>query len=137
MPWYGVVGEMNNSKMVLVLMALAVFSSICYFYAGSYVTPISINKNQSTDNWIKKMEEKYLQTGQKIRKICDEYRETNPSKFRNDFKDNERNLHLMVDLKHHLAYCSIAKVKYIFEDRYFIKKYISTNAENSSIQNTS
>jgi hypothetical protein len=110
---------MNIKTMIAVSMGLVWFFSIFYFFIGSYLGKIYIIKKQSpatttaTNDWIKKMEEKYRKTNERIRKICKEYRETIPSKFTNDYKGIELSVveSLMVDVKHQLAYCPIEKVK--------------------------
>jgi hypothetical protein len=77
---------------------------------------IRIPPSSSTNDWIKKMEEKYRQTNERIRKICDEYKTKSSFDFKNNDKMKKQNIlhNMVVDVKHHLAYCPIAKVNIYF-----------------------
>ena len=77
---------------------------------------IRIPPSSSTNDWIKKMEEKYRQTNERIRKICDEYKTKSSFDFNNNDKMKKQNIlhNMVVDVKHHLAYCPIAKVNIYF-----------------------
>ena len=65
------------------------------------------SSTSSTNDWIKKMEEKYRQTNERIRKICKEYGVK--STFYKIYKQNIVN-NMVVDVKHRLSYCPNAKV---------------------------
>ena len=105
--------------------------SIHQFHVGSLmdynisIMPSNIsNKHQnsnilfpsSTKDWMKKMEEKYEKMNERIHKVCEEYRTKNPSVFGSNDTYIKRNIvkNMMVDVKHHLAYCRHGKVKYLF-----------------------
>ena len=66
----------------------------------------------ATNDWVEQMEEKYWKSNERIRKVCQKYREKYPSEFHVDNKYMERNImkNMMVDVKHQLAYCRHGKV---------------------------
>ena len=119
----------NIRVIISVLMGLVIFHSMCYLYINNYLRMVfaaekqltsSISKpimDGYTDDWIKKMEEKYRHENERIRKICNEHR-TEPlfDSANNDKiqKEIELKMSIMIDVKHRLAYCLNAKVASYF-----------------------
>ena len=73
--------------------------------------PVRVHNN-SIKEWISKMEEKYRKTNERIRNVCNRYRETNHDEFETHANYIQSNIvkNMMVDIKHGLAYCRHGKV---------------------------
>ena len=122
-----------NVIVAVSITVLVIFHSIVYLYLNDYIlrkfltdpdpeklviSAISKHKLDAyNDDWIKKMEEKYRQENERIRKICNEHR-TEPlfDSANNDKiqKEIELKMSIMIDVKHLLAYCLNAKVASYF-----------------------
>ena len=73
-----------------------------------------ISSTSLEHDWIKKMEEKYRKDNERIRKICDEHKETLSFDINTDINSYLKQQIRMFDVKHRLAYCPIEKVKCLF-----------------------
>jgi hypothetical protein len=132
--------KMNIRFIFAVLIGIVVFSTISNLYNGNYLryifstekhSPLAIYKFQSESyndvhHYIRKMEDKYRKENERIRQICDEYKSTVTFDFNNNYTFKEHCVENMwVDVKHRLAYCPNAKVKWLFLSILDIKNHIN------------
>lgn len=74
--------------------------------------PLTTSLSTTNDKWIEKMEEKYRKSNERIRQVCQKYREKDITEFNihNEYIERNIMLNMMVDVKHRLAYCRHGKV---------------------------
>ena len=131
---------MNIRKFIAIPIGLVVVATIFDIYNDNYLSYIfniekhstpAIYKFQSeayndVHHYIRKMEDKYRKENKRIRKICDEHKSTVTFDFNNNYTFKEHCVENMwVDVKHRLAYCPNAKVKWLFLSILDIKNHIN------------
>ena len=127
MSWHGKDSRINIREIITVSMGILISYSMCYLYFNYYLNKVfttskhfrpAISKLKTdayTDDWIKKMEEKYRQDNKRIRKICNEHRiEPLFASNNNDKKNKAIVMHWPIDVTHRLAYCGNGKVAIYF-----------------------
>ena len=131
MSWHGMESTINIRVIITASMALVIFLSICYLYIDEYLRKVftiekhlrpaisKLKMDAYNEHWIKKMEEKYRQDNERIRKICNEHR--TESLFSSNNNDEIHKSIVMqmddgfvIDVTHRLAYCPNGKVAMYF-----------------------
>ena len=105
----------SNLTQVTISEKLYTFAGDAPPFPNSSSVPETTKKefNETVNDWMKQMEQKYRRINERIYKVCQKYRDKSTNESNVDHKYIEQNIlkNMMLDVNHKLAYCRHGKVR--------------------------